>query len=175
VRFDDYLDDASHLEKLVRERAGGSPVFLFGHSFGGLVAAALAMAKPAPWRGVLLTAPYLGLALKVPPVKRLAGIVASRLRPTLSLPSGMHGADLTRDSVRARAYDEDPLVFSTANARWFTEAQSAQARTIANARSVTVPLLIVMGTADRVADLTSVRAFFESAGSKDKRLDARAA
>ena len=173
VRFDDYLDDASRLQELVRERAAGSPMFLFGHSFGGLTAAALAMAKPAPWRGLLLTAPYLGLALKVPPLKRLAGIVASRVLPTLSLPSGVHGADLTRDSVRARAYDEDPLVFSTANARWFTEAQSAQARTIANARSVTAPLLIVMGTADRVADLTSVRAFFESAGSQDKRLDVR--
>ncbi len=171
--FDDYLDDASQLENLVRERAPGSPAFLFGHSFGGLVAASLVLAKPAPWRGLLLTAPYLGLALKVPAVKRLAGVIASRLLPTLSLPSGVHGADLTRDSVRARAYDEDPLVFRTANARWFTEAQSAQARTIAGARSMTAPLLVVMGTADRVADLTSVRAFFESAGSKDKHLDVR--
>jgi acylglycerol lipase len=171
--FGDYLDDASQLESLVRERAPGLPAFLFGHSFGGLVAASLVLTKPAPWRGLLLTAPYLGLALKVSPVKRLAGVVASRLLPTLSLPSGVHGADLTRDPVRARAYDEDPLVFRTANARWFTEAQSAQARAIASARSITAPLLVVMGTADRVADLTSVRAFFESAGSKDKHLDVR--
>ena len=173
VRFGDYLDDASQLEGLVRERAPSSPAFLFGHSFGGLVVASVAIAKPALWRGFLLTAPYLGLALKVPPVKRLAGVVASRLLPTLSLPSGIHGADLTRDAVRARAHDEDPLVFGTANARWFTEAQSAQARAIADAHSVTAPISIVMGTHDRVADLSSVRTFFEATASKDKNLDVR--
>jgi len=173
VHFGDYLDDASQLEGLLQQRAPGAPAFLFGHSFGGLVAASLAIAKPTPWRGLLLTAPYLGLALKVPTLKRLAGVVASRLLPTLSLPSGIHGADLTRDAVRARAHDEDPLVFGTANARWFTEAQSAQSRAIANARSVTAPLSIVMGTHDRVADLSSVRVFFGAAASKDKNLDVR--
>src|SRR5689334_20221070 len=38
-RFDEFLDDARELRRLVDERAKGAPMFLFGHSFGGLVAA----------------------------------------------------------------------------------------------------------------------------------------
>jgi alpha-beta hydrolase superfamily lysophospholipase len=170
-RFQEYLDDASELERVVAERAAGVPAFLYGHSFGGLVGTLRLLDEPRPWVGLLLTGPNFGIALKVPPVKRLAGAITSRVWPGFGLPSGLSGADLTHDANRARAYDNDPLIFKNARARWFTETLAAQERVMARAGSLRLPLHILMGTEDRVSDLSTARTFFQSAGSHDKTFD----
>jgi alpha-beta hydrolase superfamily lysophospholipase len=171
--FREFLDDAAELSRLVQDRVPGTPAFLFGHSFGGLVAASMAVEHPAPWRGLLLSGPYIGLALDVPRLKVIAGKVASRLVPTFAQPSGLRGADMTHDAARARAYDADPLIFKGITARWFTEASGAQDRLLARAPALTMPLYLVMGAQDRVAKVARARAFFDAVGSPDKTWDER--
>ncbi len=173
ARFDEYLDDAAELARLVSDRARGAPSFLFGHSFGGLVAATSVLESPRSWRGLLLSAPFFGLALAVPGPKLFLGKVASRIAPRLGLPSGLKGADMTHDAAKARAYDEDPLVFKEARARWFVETQRAQERILARAGQLTLPLYMVFGGADKVAKKAAGKAFFDSAASRDKTWDER--
>jgi alpha-beta hydrolase superfamily lysophospholipase len=167
-RFDEYLDDVAELVRLLQERSPAVPAFLFGHSFGGLVAVESVRATPSPWRGLLLSNPFLGIALDVPRAKVLAGKVASRVVPGLSLPAGLRGAQMTHDPQRARAYDEDPLIFKNARARWFTETAAAQDRAVAGARGIALPLYIAVGGADPVAKRARARAFFDDARSTDK-------
>ncbi len=167
-RFSEFLSDAGELGKLVDERAKGLPRFLFGHSFGGLVATLSVLSDPREYKGLLLSGPFFGLGLEVPALKVLAGKVASRLVPKLGLPSGLFGKDVTHDPVRARAYDEDPLVFKTARARWFTEATAAQAEAFERAGTLTVPLYEVFGAADHVASFDAGKRFFDAAGHADK-------
>jgi alpha-beta hydrolase superfamily lysophospholipase len=169
VRFEEFLDDVGELTRLVRDR--GSPAFLFGHSFGGLVATRSAIADPAPWKGLVLSAPFFGLAMAVSAIKRGAGKIASALYPRLALPTGIRGADVTHDEARARAYDQDPLVFKKATARWFVETERAQRAVMASARSLELPLEVIFGQSDPIASLRAARAFFDAAGSKDKRFD----
>jgi alpha-beta hydrolase superfamily lysophospholipase len=168
LRFAEYLDDVAELVALVGERAPGVPRVLFGHSFGGLVASTAVLADPEGWRGLVLSSPYFGVAMRIPEGKRLAGKVASRILPGVGAPSGLKGKDVTHDPVRARAYDEDPLVFKNANVRWFTEADAAQSAAIDRAPSLRLPLYLFMGTADRIAKLERAREFFDAAGSPDK-------
>jgi len=172
-RFAEYLDDVSELERLVDERAAGVPAFLFGHSFGGLVAASAALDRPGRLRGLVLSAPYFGLAMHVSAAKAFAGKIASRLAPGLGLPSGLRGADMTHDAARALAYDEDPLIFRNATARWFTEAEAAQAAALRRAPTLKLPLYLVIGKEDRSVKVDSARQFFDAAGSTDKTWDAR--
>jgi alpha-beta hydrolase superfamily lysophospholipase len=172
-RFQDFLDDASELTRLVRDRAPALPAVLFGHSFGGLIAASLVLARPSPWRALALSSPFFDVARPVPAHKRIAGAIASRIAPAFALPTGLSGADVTHDPVRARAYDEDPLGFPTATARWFTETRAAQVRAVARASSLALPLLVVAALDDRVVDPARARAFFEAAGSADKTWDGR--
>jgi alpha-beta hydrolase superfamily lysophospholipase len=179
-RFDEYLDDAAELARLLSDRARTSsgagtevPLFLLGHSMGGLVAALSAIEAPRAWRGLVLSAPYMGLAMAVPAPKRIAGRIASRLAPRFALPTGLKGSDLTHDPVRAREHDEDPLVFPNATARWFRESSKAHVRVLARAPELKMPLLEVFGTADRVAQIEAGRAFFNAAGSADKTFDER--
>jgi acylglycerol lipase len=172
-RFEEFLDDAAELRLLVSQRAPALPAILFGHSFGGLVATSVVLARPSPWRALALSAPFFWVATAVPVAKRLAGKVATRIAPTLALPTGLSGRDVTHDPERARAYDEDPLVFKTATARWFTETQAAQERAVARAPSLSMPLLVVAGLSDSIASVPRARAFFDAAGSSDKTWDGR--
>ncbi len=170
-RFGEYLDDTRELERLTADKT--VPAFLFGHSLGGLVAASSALARPTLWRGLLLSAPFFGLAMEVPRIKLMAGKIASRLVPTLSLPNGIRGSDVTHDRAVARAYEEDPLVFHVANARWLTEVQAAQRRAIENAGTLSLPLYAVMGTDDRISKVEKAQEFFNAAGARDKTWDSR--
>ncbi|MBX3197663.1 MAG: lysophospholipase [Labilithrix sp.] len=179
-RFDEFLDDARELRRLVDERArargeGTDPVptFLFGHSFGGLVATSSILESQGSFRGLVLSAPFFGLALEVPRVKVAAGKLASRIYPRLGLPSGLAGKDMTHDAEKARAYDDDPLVFPNATARWFTETVAAQERALANASRLTLPLYVAFGTGDKVASMAAAKRVFAGAGSADKTWDAR--
>jgi alpha-beta hydrolase superfamily lysophospholipase len=169
-RFDEFLSDALELGKLVDERAkpSGAAKFLFGHSFGGLVATMSMLTSPREYKGLLLSGPFFGLGLEVPALKVLAGKVASRLVPKLGLPIGLTGKDVTHDPERARAYETDPLVFKSAKARWFTETQAAQADAFARAGTLSVPLLEMFGAADHVASPEAGKRFFDAAGHSDK-------
>ncbi len=172
-RFDEFLDDARELRRLVDERAKGTPTFLFGHSFGGLVAASSIIEGPGRYKGLVLSAPFFGFQVQVPKLKAVAGKLASRLYPKLALPTGLAGKDMTHDAEKARAYDEDPLVFENATARWYTEAVEAQERVLANASKLTLPLYLAFGTGDRIASMTAAKRVFDAAGSADKTWDPR--
>ena len=175
TRFGEFLDDAHELRKLVETRAAqaGAPMLLFGHSFGGLVAALSALDDPSPWKGLVLSAPFFGLGLEVPAIKIAAGRLASRIYPKLGLPSGLEGKDMTHDPAKAKDYDADPLVFKNATARWFTETTAAQQRALASASRLTMPLYMTFGTADKVASMKAAKRFFDAAGSADKTWDPR--
>ncbi len=170
-RFSDFVRDVDDLlGALGREEAwrrAGPPVLL-GHSLGGLIAFHAALADPGQVRALVLSSPYFGLALRVPAVKRLAARALSRVRPGLGLPSGLRGADVTTDPERARAYDDDPLVFPNATARFFTESLAAQARALEQAPSMRLPILILQAADDKVASTAASRALFERIGSLRK-------
>jgi alpha-beta hydrolase superfamily lysophospholipase len=167
-RFSDYHDDVRELRRLAESRAKGAPLFLFGHSFGGLVVTSSALENQSPWKGLVLSAPLFGLALEVPKIKIIAGKIASRLVPKLGLPSGLTGKDMTSDVAKQKEYDADPLAFKDARARWFTESSKTQDYVLANAKKLTLPLYLTIGTKDPIVSLPVAKQFFAAAGSSDK-------
>jgi alpha-beta hydrolase superfamily lysophospholipase len=167
-RFDEYLDDVDAI--VTRARAEGLPVFILAHSFGALVAPHYVLRHPTNVAGLVLTSPFWKLALAVPPLKVLAGKIASTVYPKLALPAGLKGADVARDPEIAAKYDVDPLNNKNATARWFTESSAAQESLLARAPELTVPTLLVVGEADKVAAAPQARVVFERLGAKDKTL-----
>jgi alpha-beta hydrolase superfamily lysophospholipase len=167
-RFDEYLDDVD--AAVGRARAEGLPVFLLGHSFGALVGPHYALRHPTSLAGLVLTSPYWKLALAQPALKIWAGKLASIIAPKLALPSGLKGADVCRDPALQATYDADPLNNKNATARWFTESTAAQEELLARAPELTLPTLLLVGEADRIAAAPQARVVFERIGSKDKTL-----
>ena len=168
LHFSEYIDDVAELVALVDERVPGVPRFLFGHSFGSLVAVTAAIADAGSWRGLVLSSPFIGVGTPVPSVQRLAGKVVSRLAPGVGMPSGLKGKDVTHDAARARAYDTDALCFKNANSRWFNESEAAQAAAIDRVPTLRLPLYVFIGTGDRIVNVARARELFDAAGSTDK-------
>jgi acylglycerol lipase len=170
-RFDEYLDDLAALAQRCASELSGRPLFLLAHSMGALVAAEYLLKHGSdPFAGVVLSSPYFALKLKVPAIKIAAGKLFSRLVPKLALPTGLKGADVCADPELQKLYDADPLNNKNATARWFTEATAAQEHVAAHAGEIRVPILMMQGAADRVADPDAARAAFEKFASADKTL-----
>jgi lysophospholipase len=150
-RFEHYLDDLQTMLAHLREQAGGAlPLFLLGHSLGGLIAACHVQARPQSVDGVVLVAPFVGLKFTVPPWKQSLARVVSGLWPTFQLPSGVPPELLSRDPGYFNRLQADPLAFKHATARWFTETVAAQRRTLGAPCAVGVPLLLMLAGDDAI-------------------------
>ncbi len=172
-RFTDYHDDLDDLLAVLRDHVHDVPLFGFGHSFGGLVLTTHALSRPSTYRGLVLSSPFFGLSGHVPAAKKALGEVASRIYPTLAVPTGLTGADVTHDETIARLYDHDPLVNKDATARWYTETTAAQKDLLARAAQLKLPVLLVAAGADRVVSTPAARAVFDRFSSADKTFDER--
>jgi alpha-beta hydrolase superfamily lysophospholipase len=159
-RFSEYLDDLEAATAKARTFAGDLPRVLVAHSNGSLIALrALTDDRRRPdVRAVAVASPFLGLKLKVPAGKVLAGRVASRIYPSLALPNALRVEDLTADAGKQEERRRDTLCHSVATARWFTEATAAQAFVYDRASTISVPTVWLVGGADPIADPARSRA-----------------
>lgn len=170
VRFGDYLTDLHVLRQHVEQERQGLPLFLAGHSMGGLIALQEAIEQPVGLAGVVVSGPMLGLAIPVPPWKKALGRAVSALWPGFAMSNGIEPWMLSRDPSQRASFDTDPLRHRLATARWFTEAEAAMASTAAHAGRLTLPSLILCGGDDPILDLRAVRRFSEQVPRPDHQL-----
>jgi alpha-beta hydrolase superfamily lysophospholipase len=161
-----YLETLDAVRAHVRGRFAPLPLFLLGHSFGGLVVLdALLDGRTEGVRGAILSSPLLGVHPDTRPGPALAGLarILSVALPALPFPNGIDPAHLSRDREVVAAYRQDPLVLHTASPRWFTETEAAMARVKARAGSLGVEALVLYSGADRIVDPLATRAFVAAA------------
>ena len=82
-RIDNAVSDLHTLDGIARERHPGLPVFLLGHSMGGLIALAYALRFQDELAGMVLSAPL--ALLEVNPAARLGGRLLSTVAPRLTV------------------------------------------------------------------------------------------
>jgi alpha-beta hydrolase superfamily lysophospholipase len=153
------LDDLEAFLDVVRREHPELPLFLLGHSMGGLLTAALLVERKPDLLGAIVTGPPLELG---PGVSRWRLRIARLLRrtaPRLRLGAGIDSSDLSRDPEVAKAYDDDPLVFRGATASFAAELLAAVARTGGAGTQVHVPMLLLHGEADRLCPPRGTRGF----------------
>ena len=163
--FDEYVTDALRGLRLARHKMGDEgPLFLLGHSQGGLLAARTAMEEGTRLAGLALSAPALGIGTEVPFYKRAVAALASRFMPDLSLPSDIPNDWLTSDPEMLAWAAADPLMGGEVTARWFTETRRTQALVLSSAASITIPTLFLIAGDERLVSTDANRAFMERLG-----------
>jgi lysophospholipase len=168
-RFNDYLDDTAVYLDAVREEHPGRQVYLLGHSLGGLIASAYVEDRPADvLAGLILSSPFLRLGMPVPPLKLSAARLLSIVAPTVNVGNTVLAAALSHDQEVVTAYGTDPLNHHVATARWAAEVVAAQSAALSAADRIRLPLLLLDGDADAVADPQAGRELFARAVSPDK-------
>ena len=163
----DYREDLHGLVQVARSMCPGSPLFLVGHSLGGLIVLEYALRLPEGLRGVVAMSPALNLD-GVPRWKVVASIALGRLVPRLSMRLGLDSEGLSRDPAVKSADDQDPLLHSRATVRLGAEVPKALGWTLEHAGELRVPLLVVHGSADTIVPAAASLAFYERAGVPDK-------
>ena len=164
------VEDLDQLVARAREEHAGLPLFLLGHSMGGLLALAYALRYQDRLDGLLLSAPLAALET-VSPVVRAAGRLLSAVAPTL----GIFDVDperVSRDPDVVRAYEEDPLVHhGKLPARSVGEFAAAVDRFPSQVPVLSLPLLVMHGTGDRIVPVAASLMVNDGAGSDDKQLE----
>jgi acylglycerol lipase len=147
-RFDEYLDDLAIVLEQVRADRPGDPLFLIGHSMGGLVVATFARERKPDVAGVVLS----GAALALPEGNsriRIARLMRAIL-PRLRLDAGLDLQGLSTDPRVIEAYLADPLVERKMTASLAAELLGAVERTGPNGSDVALPLLVLHGSDDPI-------------------------
>ena len=164
----DYVSDVASTLALARSHNSALPVFLLGHSAGGVVSATYVLEHQAELAGFICES----FAFQVPaPGFALATIKGlSHLAPRLPVLK-LKNEDFSRDQAAVNALNNDPLTANEAQPAMTVAALvRADERLRREFPLVKLPVLIMHGTDDKATVCHGSEFFYETAGSEDKTL-----
>lgn len=148
--LDAYMKDIRQFFELMAQRYPDISHFLYGHSLGGLLALAYTIQYGAGLRGAVITGAGLRSALQEQRAKIALVRLLGSVLPTLTVPSGLDPAILSRDPAVVQAYRDDPLVHFQTSLGFGKAGLQAIDLCFARAREFPVPLLIMHGKEDQL-------------------------
>jgi alpha-beta hydrolase superfamily lysophospholipase len=168
--FEKYLDDLARFLEYVRSRQPNCPLFLFGHSMGGLVVLKYALERQPSVRGLLLSAPAIEINPDLAPLLRRLAHWIGRLFPRLPTTRSPEGA-ISRDPAVVEEAQNDPLNYhGRVLARTGAEMLRAGEEVRDSLHELNTPFLVLHGTADTLASPEWSRRLYERAATTDKTI-----
>jgi acylglycerol lipase len=167
-KIGDYVSDVATMMVTVKSREAGLPVFLLGHSAGGVVSCLYTAEHQGELAGLICES----FAFQVPApdfaIAALKGL--SHLVPHAHV-LRLKNEDFSRDPAVVKAMNEDPLIaHETQPTKTIAELARADERLKGEFKSFTLPLLILHGTADKATKPSGSQQFYDTAPSRDKTL-----
>lgn len=167
-KFQDYLDDVDTLVETARGENPGLPVYVLGHSAGGVVASSYVFDHQDRIAGLICESFAFDVGL--PHLVQLAIEGVSSLAPHVHL-FKLKNEDFTRDPEALARMNSDPLIANESQpAETGSELLKAADRLKANMPEFRSPVFIIHGTADKATRPAGSQYFYDHAGSSDKTL-----
>jgi alpha-beta hydrolase superfamily lysophospholipase len=165
----EFVQDVATVVSLAKLRNPGLPTFLLGHSAGGVVSCLYVLEHQSELAGFICES----FAFEVPApdfaIAALKGL--SHLAPHAHVLK-LHNEDFSRDPAVVKAMNDDPLIANeTQPTRTVAELARADERLRAEFSAITLPLLILHGTADKATKPSGSQTFYDAAGSDDKTIE----
>jgi len=170
TRFEEYVEDVTEVWNWIQRAQEEKPLFLMGHSLGGLIALHFAKAYDRMLCGIVLSAPACRIGRFVSPWTIAVGKTVAKFAPKIPMPKTEIGLGLSRDPAVTEAYRRDPLCN-----HFNTLGQASQVlRAMGEVPSVyphlKSPLLVVHGSHDYVISPEGSFEIVRRAGSVEKLL-----
>lgn len=159
---------SDHLAAREALRGETLPLFLFGHSLGGLISAASAARDPRGLSGVILSSPALLIGEREPALLKALASALGRLLPALPV-TELSASGLSRLTEEVSAYQSDLLVYQ-GRVRALTAATMLHlsASLWPQYARWRLPVLIFHGSQDTLAEVAGSRRFWQTVPVTDK-------
>jgi alpha-beta hydrolase superfamily lysophospholipase len=168
--FGDYTGTLAEFARMVNGWQPGKPVFLVGHSMGGLIGALHLIDRQHGLKGAILSGPGVKVPDNISSVTLFMGKALSLIMPRLGIIQ-LEEAAVSRDADVLSAYRNDPLVYhGKVTARLGAEMLKAMLKVEAEASRITLPILILQGTGDRLVSPAGAQMLYDRVSSADKKL-----
>lgn len=170
--FSEYTDRLQEvLGEVQRHTDAKIPLFLLGHSMGGMITFQFALQNPtAPVKAYVLSSPAFGVKVQVPFIKDQAARVLMHVAPKLTIPHQIIYEDLSRDADLIKTYYKDPLRHTKFSAPLYLGILDAMESAQQRAHEFTAPLLIQAAGQDKIVDVLATQELFAKIGSAQKTL-----
>lgn len=167
-RFSDFTSDLDSFISIVRGNHPDIKVYLVGHSVGGTIAAAYAARHQDQLDGLILSAATMSVGESVPAALILLARLLSRFSPKLGLYT-IDASAISRDRSVVDAYLSDPLVYrGKIRVRLGMEIIGTMGALRKQLPGITLPVLIMHGTDDRLSEPAGSDILYEGLGATDK-------
>ncbi len=153
------MDDISLFLELAKEQYPDLPVFLYGHSLGGNLAIHYALRRLPKLAGIIASSPLFRTAVKPPAWKMSLLRAMYGLWPSLTIPSGLETASMSRDDKVVQTHQEDPLGHKRISARLAIDMLRNGEWNMMHAADLSCPILLMHGKADRTTSARATREF----------------
>lgn len=148
-----------------------NPVYLFGHSLGGLITLKFILEYPnAPVKALLLSSPALGVAVEIPRYKDRAARVLNVIAPKFTIPHELNFEDLSRDRTIIANYPKDPLRHKKYSAPLYLGILETMQEVHSRAHHIEIPIYIQAAGQDKIVSTVDTQEFFRRLSSTDKKL-----
>jgi len=169
--FDIFLDDAELFLQWVKKNYPGLPIFIMGHSMGGLIATKFGLERlkrgEDDVKGFILSSPYYVNAVKISPVlQKMSGVLA-KLVPTMKVPVASFTDVLTHDpAITARHHvdEQDAVRASELTVRFGHALSEAQKGLASQIPAWRMPLYAVVAGDDKLADSAAAETMLKTIG-----------
>lgn len=168
ARFAEYVSDVSAVVTLATSRHPVLPAYLLGHSAGGVISCIYTLEHQSELAGLICES----FAFQVP-APDFALAVFKGLSHVAPHAHVLHlkNEDFSRDPRVVQTMNEDPLIANeTQPTQTLAEMVRADERLKVEFPRITLPVLILHGTADKAAKPSGSQLFYDMAGSSDKTL-----
>jgi alpha-beta hydrolase superfamily lysophospholipase len=167
-KFQDYIDDVNILVSNARAENPGLPVYVLGHSAGGVIASSYVFDHQAEIAGLICESFAFDVGL--PHLVQLALEGVGAIAPHVHVFS-LKNEDFSRDPAAVERMNTDPLIAKESQpAETASEMLKAADRLKHNMPNFTAPVLIIHGTDDKATRPAGSQYFYDHAGSADKTL-----
>lgn len=166
--FNDYVHEVAELVNVAKTEQAGLPVYILGHSAGGVVACVYTLEHQSEIHGLIcesfahqVPAPDFALAV-------LKGL--SYIAPHAHVLK-LKNEDFSRDEQVVNAMNNDPLIaHETQPTKTVAQMVIADERLKKEFPLITLPVLILHGTEDKTTKPSGSQLFYDTAGSADKTI-----
>ena len=145
------------------------PVFVLGHSMGGLIAIRLLQTDEVNIAGLILSSPCLGLMTYPNKAIQAASAVLNVTFPKFRSETGLTIDMVTRNPEVREASSNDPLYITKVSVRWYRELLEAVKEAFKDIPELDdVPFMLMQAGDDRVVDNIQVKEWFNYTLNSEK-------